>query len=183
MASEFNLYKFNKIYEETHLNTLRYVIIKCNNFNSIDDIMQETYLELWNILNNKDLSNINIQSYIIGIANNKLKKHYSLIQKIKTISLFETNDKDIELIDTIKDNIDIDDLVIKEDNWKSVWKFIKSKKNQDIPKVFYLYYELELSIKDIAEYLNKGESYIKNLIYRTLQELKVNFGEGEYSDE
>ena len=183
MASQFNLYKFNEIYDKTHLDLLKYVVIKCHNINETNDIIQETYLELWNILNKKELSDINIKSYLIGIANNKIKKHYTLLQKLKTVSLFETNDKDIELIGIIKDDVSIDDIIIKEDNWNTIWKYIKSKKNQDIPKIFYLHYKLELSIKEISNYLNSSESYIKHLIYRTLHELQDNFrNRGNYND-
>ena len=183
MASELNLYKFNEIYDKTQLDLLKYVIIKCHNVNDTNDIIQETYLELWNILNKKELSDINIKSYLIGIANNKIKKHYTLIQRLKTVSLFEINDKDIELIDTIKDNVSINDIIIKEDNWNTIWKYIKSKKNQDIPRIFYLHYKLEFSIKEISNYLKTSESYIKNLIYRTLHELQDNFGNGgNYND-
>lgn len=183
MASQFNLYKFNEIYDKTHLDLLKYVVIKCHNINETNDIIQETYLELWNILNKKELSDINIKSYLIGIANNKIKKHYTLLQKLKTVSLFETNDKDIELIGIIKDDVSIDDIIIKDDNWNTIWKYIKSKKNQDIPKIFYLHYKLELSIKEISNYLNSSESYIKNLIYRTLHELQDNFrNRGNYND-
>lgn len=140
--------------------------------------MQETYLEFWNIINKKELSDINIKSYLIGIANNKIKKHYTLLQKFKTISLFEINDKDRELIETLEDGMNINEIIIQKDNWNTIWKFIKSKKNQDIPKVFYLYYKLELSIKEISKELQRSESYIKHLIYRTLQELQNNFGNG-----
>lgn len=176
MASQSNLYKFNKIYDETNLELLKYVIIKCHNVNDANDIIQETYLELWKILNKKMLSDINIKSYLIGIANNKMKKHYSLLQKLKTVSLFEKNEKDMELIDTIEDKVDINNLIIKNDNWSMIWAYIKGKKNQDISKIFYLYYKLELSIKDISNELKVSESYIKNLLYRTLKELQDNFG-------
>lgn len=172
MASETYLSKFNNIYDKTYLDLLKYVIIKCHNINDANDIIQETYLELWNIINKKELSNDNIKSYLIGIANNKIKKHYTLLQKIKIISIFEKNDKDIKLIDLLEDKINIENIVIQKDNWLTIWQFIKSKKNQDIPKVFYLYYKLELSIKEIAKELNVSESYIKNLIYRTLKELQ-----------
>ncbi len=105
------------------------------------------------------------------------------MQKLKTISLFETNDKDIELIDTLEDAMNINEIIIQIDNWNTIWKYIKSKKNQDIPKVFYLYYKLELSIKEISKELNTSESYIKHLIYRTLHELQDNFGNGgKYND-
>ncbi len=176
MASKTYLCKFNDIYDKTHIDLLKYVIAKCNNINDTNDIIQETYLEFWKILNKKELSDINIKSYLIGIANNKLKKHYTLIQKIKTISLFQKDDKNIELIDTINDNVNIDEIIIRNDNWDIIWKYIKDKKNQDIPKVFYLYYELELSIKEISNILKVSESYIKHLIYRTLHELQNKFG-------
>ena len=178
MTSQANLYKFNEIYDKTHLDLLKYVIIKCHNINDTNDIMQETYLEFWNILNKKKLSDVNIKSYLIGIANNKIKKHYTLLQKFKTISLFETNDKDQELIETLEDGMNINEIIIQADNWNTIWKYIKSKKNQDIPKVFYLYYKLELSIKEISKELQRSESYIKHLIYRTLKELQDNFENG-----
>ena len=183
MASQSILYKFNVIYDQTHSDLLKYVIIKCHNINDANDIIQETYLEFWNIINKKELSNSNIKSYLIGIANNKIKKHFSLLQRIKTISLFEKNDQDIEIINTIKDSINLNDLIIKEDNWSQIWNYIKRKKNQDIPKVFYLYYKLEISIKEISNYLKVNESYIKNLIYRTLKELQDNFGNGGNSND
>lgn len=183
MASQSNLYKFDDIYDKTHLDLLKYVIIKCHNINDANDIIQETYLEFWNIINKKELSNNNIKSYLIGIANNKIKKHYSLLQKIKTISIFEKNDKDIELIDLLEDKINIETLIIQKDNWITIWQFIKSKKNQDIPKAFYLYYKLDLSIKEISKELKVSESYIKNLIYRTLKELQEKFGNGGISND
>ena len=114
----------------------------------------------------------NIKSYLIGIAVNKIKKHYSILSKIKRINMFDKNDE----INNIKDDIDIEDLIIKNDDWDIIWKYIKNKKNKDIGKVFYLHYKLELSIKEIASELNKNESYVKNLIYRTLKELCALFG-------
>ena len=175
MTSQSNLKKFNNIYDETYYDILKYIIIKCNNINDANDIIQDVYLEFWNILNKKDIQDDNIKSYLIGIAVNKIKKHYSLISKIKRINIFDKNN-DIDLIDNIKDDVDIEDLIIKNDDWDIIWKYIKNKKNQDIAKIFYLYYKLELSLKEISIELNVSESYVKNLIYRTLKELCSLFG-------
>ena len=183
MTSPSNLYKFNDIYDKTHFDLMKYVIIKCHNVNDANDIIQETYLELWNILNKKELKDQNMKSYLIGIANNKIKKHYTFLQKIKTISLFEKNEKDMELIDSVEDKINIENLVVQKDHWTMIWNYIKEKKNQDIPRVFYLYYSLDLSIKEISKELKVNESYIKNLIYRTLKELQEKFGNGGVSND
>ncbi len=179
MASQLNLSQFDDIYEKTYADILKYVIIQCHNIDDTKDIMQETYLELWNLLQKKKLFDTNIKSYLIGIANHKIKKHYTLLQKMKTISLFEKNHQEIEWIDTLSDDFDIDDIIVKQDDWDHIWEYIKKKKNQDIPKVFYFYYVSELTIKEIAELLHVTESYIKHLIYRTLKELQDHFGKGE----
>ena len=75
MASQQNLYKFNEIYDKTYLDLSKYVIIKCHNINDTHDIMQEIYLELWNLLNKKEISTVNIKSYLIGIANKIGRAH------------------------------------------------------------------------------------------------------------
>ena len=173
MTSQNNLSKFNKIYDETYSDVLKYVIIKCHNINNANDIVQDTYLEFWKILNKKDIEESNIRSYLIGIAINKIKRYYSLLDRIKTISLFD-KDKNIDL--DLKSNFDIENLIIKNNDWNLIWDYIKNKKNQDIPKIFYLYYKLEMSIKEISEELEVTESYVKNLIYRTLKELSTTFG-------
>lgn len=136
MASQSTLYKFNDIYDKTHLDLHKYVIIKCHNVNDANDIIQETYLEFWNIMNKKELSDSNIKSYLIGIANNKIKKHFTLLQRIKTISLFEKNEKDIEIIETVKDDLNINNLIIKEDYWNTIWNYIKIKKIKIYLKYF-----------------------------------------------
>lgn len=176
MASQVNLEKFNDIYDKTYSDIIKYVIVKCHNINDANDIIQDVYFELWKILNKKEVVETNIKSFLIGIAINKIKKHYSIVQRFKTISFFDKDSNDIELIDNIKSDIDIENLVIKNDDWNSLWKYLKNKKNQDIPKVFYLYYKLGLSLKEISNELDKSESYIKNLIYRTLKELSSNYG-------
>ena len=176
MTSLLNLEKFNKIYDKTYSDIMKYVIVKCHNINDANDIIQDVYFEFWKIMNKKEIFETNIKSFLIGIAINKIKKHYSIIQRVKTISFFDKNSNDMELIDNIKSDIDIEDLVIKNDNWNKIWNYLKNKKNQDIPKVFYLYYKLGLSLKEISSLLDKSESYIKNLIYRTLNELSSIYG-------
>lgn len=176
MASQSNLKLFNSVYDKTYSDILKYVIIKCHNVNDANDIIQEVYLEFWKILNKKKIDDLNIKSYLISIAINKIKKYYTIVYKIKSISIIEKNEKDIELINNLTDGISIEDIVIKKDDWEQIWNYIKNKKNQNIPKIFYLYYLLELTIKDISIELQVSESYVKNIIYRTLKELYSLFG-------
>lgn len=68
-------------------------------------------------------------------------------------------------------NIDVEaDIVIKL-NAKEVWDYIKQK-NIIFIKVFYLYYYSDLKISQIATELNISESKVKNILYRTIKEIK-----------
>lgn len=178
MIDQANLKQFNEIYDKTYSTVLKYVVIKCSNINDANDIIQEIYLELWRIINKKEFDVTNIKSYLIGIANNKIKKHYTLIQKFKTISIFSKNENDIDLIDNVGDDFNLDRFIVEKEEYEKAWDYIKTKKNQDIPKIFYLYYNLELSIREISKELRVSESYIKNIIYRTLKELRSFFRKG-----
>ena len=173
MASKNILNKFNKIYDETYSDILKYIIIHCHDINDVNDIIQEVYLEFWRILNKKELIDSNIKSYLIGISINKIKKHYNLILKVKSILV--SNKNEYNALEKVKSNIDIENIIIKKDDFNNAWRYIKQKKNKDIAKVFYLYYVLDLSIKEISIELNVGESYIKNIIFRTIKELSSLF--------
>ncbi len=176
MTSQSNLNKFNDIYNKTYSDVLKYIIIKCHNINDANDIIQEVYLEFWKILNKKELDDSNIKSFLIGIAINKIKKHYTIIQRIKSILVADKNEHDE--LEKVKNNVDIEELIIRKDDWDNIWNHIKANKNQDVAKIFYLYYVLGLSIKNISLELDVKESYVKNIIYRTLKELNSLFGKG-----
>lgn len=165
-----NLKQFEKIYDKTYNKTLKYIICKCSNIEDVNDIIQETYLELYNAIA-KEKNIDNFDKYIIGIAKNKIKKHYSLLYKIKTISLFTNKNEEQKIIDTIKNDIDIEKIVINTQDKETIWNYLKTK-NIHIQKIFYLYYELDIKIKEISSSIGVSESYVKNCLYRTLKELQ-----------
>ena len=66
-------------------------------------------------------------------------------------------------------------LIVNKNEWEKIWLYIKNKSNQNIPKIFYLYYNLDLTIKQISKELDLSESYVKNILYRTLKELYSKF--------
>lgn len=90
MNTQNYLKNFEQIYKKTYNNTLKYVICKSNNFNDVDDILQETYFEIYKILKTGKKI-LNYQAYIITIAKNKIIKYSKLNEQIKTISIFQEN--------------------------------------------------------------------------------------------
>lgn len=170
MIDQISLEKFNEIYDKTYNNVLKFVVCKCSNMNDVNDIVQEIYIELYKkLMKANDIQNID--SYILGIAKNKINKHYGLLYKFKMLSLNSHDVKEQEIIENIPSDIDVEDITIKAMDLEIVWKELRKKK-LIVQKIFYLYYNLDFTIKEIARELSLGESYIKNCLYRTLKELQ-----------
>lgn len=170
MTGQNNLERFNEIYENTYQSVLKYVVCKCANLADVNDIVQEVYIEVYKkIITHHKIKHTN--AYIIGIARHKVYQYYGYLYRFKTISLFGKEKDEIELIDKLEDETDIEQLVYDKCDLESVWSYLNTK-STNIQRIFFLYYNSELTIKEIADTLHVGESYVKNCLYRTLKELK-----------
>ena len=174
VSTQISFKNFELIYNKTYKDVLKHIIAHCNNLEDVNDIIQDTYVELYKRLkkdNSIDLENI--QAFVIGIAKNILKKYYRVQYKEKNnVVSFEKEELCIE------DNINIELEFITKENVSYIWKILQNKDKQ-IAKIFYLYYGLDMKISDISKELNITESATKNHIYRTIKELKNNLKESE----
>ncbi len=170
---------FEKIYRETYNKILKFAIVRCNNLNDVNDIIQDTYIELFNKLKKKSKIELdNVEGFLYGITNNVIKRHYFKKKNEKVVNLF--NDQNEETIE-IKDDFDLEQNIITKENAKEVWDFLK-KKDLITAKIFNLYFALDMKISEIAEELQLQESNIKNRIYRTLKEIKKELGKENKND-
>ncbi len=165
MIDNVALNKFSKIYDESYLEVSKYVVLNCSKIDDVDDILQNIYIDVFKCI--KRNTNIDI-SYIIGIAKNKVKDYYRFRYKDKIISIF-MNDKE-EAFERIPSNFNLEKTIINKYDVDRLWEYLKRKKII-IFKIFYLYYYLGLSIREIAKLLNISQSNVKHYIYRTLNEL------------
>ncbi len=162
---------FEEIYKKTYYSVMKFIVVRCNNVEDVNDILQDTYVELF-----KKLKRINLvtekdyQNYILGIANNVIKRHFSRARKFK-VSEIDEDDHNNEIID----ETDIEEEFITKENVSQVWDYINSK-DLITSKIFYLYYALDMKISEISKELNINESNVKNRIYRTLKEIKDKLG-------
>lgn len=53
MIDQKNLKYFNDLYHDTYDKTLKYIVYNCFNIADINDIIQETYIELYKIIQKK----------------------------------------------------------------------------------------------------------------------------------
>lgn len=164
MINHEALKQFDLLYENTYFDVSKYVVCKCSNPEDVEDILQNIYLAVFKAVS----KNVNItNTYIMGIAKNKVKDYYRFNYKEKIVSLFSSKDN-LEMIDTIPADVDIESSLIDKYDTDFVWEYLKSKK-VIIFKVFYLYFKLELTIKEISECLSLTESNVKHYLYRTIR--------------
>ena len=173
MCAQIKEENFKEIYRNTYQTTLKFIIIKCHNIEDINDIIQDTYLELLKIIKKKKILEIdNIKAYIFGIENNIIKRHYYKKKKDNIVSYYQDDDN---VEKETPDSFDLESTIITKNNVEKVWNYLKQK-DLITTKIFYLYFALGLKISDISKELTLTESNIKNRIYRTLKELKKYLG-------
>jgi RNA polymerase sigma-70 factor (ECF subfamily) len=164
---------FEKLYNDTYGNTLKYIVCKCSDLEDVNDIIQDVYVDFYKLLKKNDVLELtNVNAFLIGIAKNKVKKYYGLKYKLKSMFISNTDDLDIQNMPNV--DVFLEEIVINNYDKQKLWSFVKNKKSI-IGKIFYLHYSLEMTIKQIAEELNINESTVKNHLYRTIQELNTAF--------
>lgn len=178
MSTHDALKNFEQIYEDTYNVLLNFIICKCSNLDDVNDILQDVYLDLYKILE-KEKNIDDYRNFVIGIAKNKIKKYFSLKNKIKSISIFQQVD-DEEIIIDIDAKIDLESEFINKNNIDQIWKYLKIE-NINLAKIFYLYFVQEVTFKEIARELNMNESTVKSRLYRMLKKLKIIFGGDIYN--
>lgn len=107
--------KFEQIYKDTYSYVLNYVISNCNNVVDVNDILQDMYFGFY-VSFKKGRMITNYYSYLIGIADKKIKDYYRFQYKRK--SLFLSNvignngNREKELINLIPDDYNLEDALL-----------------------------------------------------------------------
>ncbi|MGM9530223.1 hypothetical protein, partial [Intestinibacter sp.] len=95
MSAQISIENFEEIYKATYNSTLKYIICKCSNIEDVNDLLQDTYVELYKILKRKKYILLENQSnFVIGIAKKKIQRHYGLLYKLKTYSISKNSGED-----------------------------------------------------------------------------------------
>lgn len=166
---------FNDIYDSTNRNVLGFITAKCANISDVSDIFQDTYIEVYSAILRRGINYIeNPEAFVIKIARQKLWHYYSLLDKLKRIlPLTEKNREGDEFCqaDIQTDAFSIDDKICDDILIEEI-KDLLSQKPQEIQKIFYLFYYLNITIPEISKLLCMSESNVKHKLYRTLNELR-----------
>jgi RNA polymerase sigma-70 factor (ECF subfamily) len=178
--------RFDEIYNSTNKAVLTLIIAKCGRTSDIQDIFQDTFLELYHVLLRHGVKYVtNEKALIFKIAKRKIAKHYTLAQRLRifdSLTLSGDDGEEAELLDREAETFLTEDFVANKMLLETARNFIKQKP-EDVKKVFYLFYDLGLTIPEIAKSLSITESSVKNKLYRTLKQLRILLEEGECTNE
>jgi len=158
MARKGNAQAFKVIFDELSDRLFAYTVSHIKNRDDALDIVQETFIDLWNALSKLEYrSDEAFYGFTFIILKRKLYKHYKSLGK--TISIEEIDIFPTETITT--------------EDYRYLNKHIKTlaPKDQELLK---LRYWTEMPFKEIADIFNIKETTAKVWHHRVIQKLKNN---------
>jgi len=183
--SELNLYLklfkksgdkayFEKIYHHFLSNIYRFVFFQILNKQTAEDITSEIFIKVYNNLRKSNLNSATFKSWLYKIAQNTITDYFRKENKNKSnISLEQyielTNEEDLKDINFIKEeNFLENEFQFKNEKLLS----LLSKLTDEQKKILLLKYVDELDYKTISSILNKKQSALRTMNFRTLKYIK-----------
>jgi RNA polymerase sigma-70 factor (ECF subfamily) len=169
--------RFNEIYDSTNKFILAFITARCGNTSDIGDIFQDTYMELYQRLEKKGADYvIDGKAFVFKIAKQKIARNYSLLKRLRMfvpvgVANEENEYEGIELSDMDVNSFLMEDFAVDQIMLDNIRQLIKQK-SPDTEQIFYFFYDMGLSIPEIAQAMSISESNIKNKLYRTIKELQ-----------
>ncbi|MDY6837402.1 MAG: RNA polymerase sigma factor [Thermodesulfobacteriota bacterium] len=135
-----------------------------------EDLTQDIFVKAFKSLAKlRDLERF--RPWLFRMAVNRVTDFY---RKKRLLAIFKTRDHDSEAdpkdVEAQQDPSALDD-VIKEEFWKLVTSFSNTLSRRE-KEVFFLRFMDHLSIREIAQVLDKSESAVKTHLYRGLKKFK-----------
>lgn len=167
---------FEQTYAETNRSVTLFLISKCKNFADINDILQEVYIEYYQVLRRKGVDYIkDAERFLISLCRKKIASYYSFWDRLPhKLYLDEKDPYEQEVLLSAAEDADsdeIDDAFLKKEMLEDVKQLLK-KQPDEIQKIFYLYYTMELKIPEISKLLHIKVQNVKNKLFRTRKKIK-----------
>lgn len=161
---------FHVIYNDTYDKVLTYILAKCGKTADIQDILQETYTELYKTLLQKETGYIRYpEAFMLRLAKSKVYQYYS--EKERQAACIYVDNTEFEVDEAVTDNVAWEDNLIDKLTAGEVMEYIAGK-DELTREIFYQHFFQDKTLKEIADAYGVKESTVKNRLYRTLKELK-----------
>jgi len=168
--------RFNELYDSAYRDVLLFITAKCGNTADIRDIAQETWLELYQLLCRRGAAYVRSgRAIALKIARQKLSRHYARMERRRDIISLTAENEDgdaVTLSDFEAEAFWAEDVAVNQLLVEQARQLIRQRP-EEVKKVFYLFYDMDCSIPEIAKALSMSESNVKHKLYRTLKELRA----------
>ncbi len=163
------------IYNATFDRTLVYVLMKCGKVHDVEDILQDTYTELVQVLMEKGSEYIRVpEDFVMQLAKSKVYRYYSEKEREKACVFVE----DFEVLEqeglngavNSGQDVEWEDALINKLTAEEAMEYIAGK-DELTKEIFYQHYFEDKTLKEIAKKCGVKEATVKNRLYRTLKEL------------
>ncbi|MEG1806335.1 MAG: sigma-70 family RNA polymerase sigma factor [Clostridia bacterium] len=182
MSDEKITAEFERIYNETYPIVMKYISSKVKHIEDISDIAQDVYQDFYIHLSKGIPTLIGEKGFLKWLSKCKIANYYKR-QAVLPDSLSVIADDDGETLD-IYDIADLDlSISIEQNNLNKellseIWQFLKSK-DEMTKRIFFLYYYIEMPLKEIAETLKIKEQTVKNKLFRVTKQIRHIFHQSE----
>ncbi len=166
---------FEQIYHLTYNKVLYYILAKCGKVSEIEDILQETYAELYQVLTEKGSAYIAApEGFVMQLAKSKVYRYYSEKEWVQAKAFLETAavvGEDINETVYHNRNEEWEDALIDKLTANEIMEYL-AQKDELTREIFYQHYFQDKTLKEIAESSGMKETTVKKRLYRALKELK-----------
>lgn len=167
---------FEQIYQITYNKVLYYILAKCGKVSEVEDILQETYAELFQVLTEKGSAYIAMpEGFVMQLAKSKVYRYYSEKEWVQAKAFVETAEvvAGADINETVyhNRNEEWEDTLIDKLAANEIMEYL-SQKDELTREIFYQHYFQDKTLKEIAESSGIKETTVKKRLYRTLKELK-----------
>ncbi|MCI2055733.1 MAG: RNA polymerase sigma factor [Oscillibacter sp.] len=162
---------FNQVYDRTYRKTAAYLTARCQNLSDVEDLLQETYLAVYRILDAKGEDAFTCaEAYVLSTAKSKLTDWYRS-HRLIPLSLSDLSEEGNSWLSSIPDRAaSPEEQMVSRDAIRAVAELVETK-SPDLQQAFYLRHCFGLSYAEIGKLQKKKETSVRSSIFRLTQEI------------
>ncbi len=164
-----NIEDFENIYHANYEIISKHVLIKTQNVNDAQDIVQDVFYDFYKHWLKSDKEIEYPSAYLKTIANHHISNYYKQHNKEDTLKY-----NDEYIFNNIKDQSDLENEVLDLTTVDQIFEEINDLGEPD-KTIMVARYRFDISFRELSEKLNIAESTIKSIAQRNLLKLKDKF--------